>query len=147
MRYTDYVSLVKPRNSTFSDYVNRKMHESEIGYNFDSKFGMKDCTRAKFARLFKEMIELENELELQRKYKIATISARDVYRAIDQDMKGFCTLTDYFAFFESKYCGEIPVSTEEIQYLFKRHDRQRDGRVALADLEWELSPIPGMGPC
>lgn len=35
MRYTDYVNLVKPRNHDFSDYVNRKMHESDIGYNFD----------------------------------------------------------------------------------------------------------------
>ena len=104
MRFTDYVNLVKPRSEPFSDYVNRRMHESDIGYNFDSSYGMKDSTKQKFARLFTDMIELENDLELQRKYKIAQISIRDVYRAIDQDVKGFCTLADYYAFFESKYC-------------------------------------------
>lgn len=102
---------------------------------------MKPDTRQKFARLFRELIETECELEMQRHFKIGQISARDVYRSIDSDMKGFCTLNDYYAFFESKYCEDLPVSTEEIQYLFKRHDRQRQGRVTVGDLEWELLPL------
>jgi len=129
MRYTDYVNLVKPRSHEFSDYVNRKMHDSEIGFNFDHSFGMKDATKQRFGKLFREMIELENELELQRKYKISQIDVKEVYRSIDTDMKGFCTLSDYYAFFESKYCSDLPVSTEEVTYLFKRHDRMRQGRV------------------
>jgi hypothetical protein len=40
-------------------------------------------------------------------------------------MKGFCTLHDYFVFFEGFVPKELPMSTEEITYLFKRHDRQR----------------------
>ena len=35
----------------------------------------------------------------------------------------------------------MPVSTEDIQYLFKRHDRQRQGRVIETDLLAELQPI------
>ena len=56
-------------------------------------------------------------------------------------MKGFCTLHDYFAFFESSYCEDLPVSTEEITYLFKRHDKERQGRVTEADLRKELTPL------
>jgi hypothetical protein len=44
MRYTDYLNLVKPHNSEFSDYVNKRMHEAEVGYDFDQSFGMKDET-------------------------------------------------------------------------------------------------------
>ena len=141
MRYTDYVNMVKPKNHEFSDYVNRRMHESAVGYDFDKAFGMKDATKDKFAKLFRELIQTECELELQRQYKINAVSVSGIYRSIDCDMKGFCTLNDYFAFFESKYCEELPVSTEEVQYLFKRHDRLRQGRVMLEDLEWELMPF------
>lgn len=64
MRYTDYLNLVKPHNSEFSDYVNKRMHEADLGYDFDKSFGMKDETKAKFGRLFRDMIQLENEVEL-----------------------------------------------------------------------------------
>lgn len=64
MRYTDYLSLIKPRNSEFSEYVNRKMHDSDLGYDLSLSFGMKEPTRQKFGKLFKDMVTLENELEL-----------------------------------------------------------------------------------
>ena len=111
MRYTDYLNLVKPHNSEFSDYVNKRMHEAEVGYDFDQSFGMKDETKYKFGHLFRDMIVSENELELQRKYKITKICINSVYRSIDVDMKGFCTLNDYFGYFESNYSEDLPVST------------------------------------
>ena len=33
MRYTDWVSLMKPRAPEFSDYVNKKIQETEAGYD------------------------------------------------------------------------------------------------------------------
>ena len=33
LRYTDYLDLVKPRNPEFSDYVNKKLYDSGIGYD------------------------------------------------------------------------------------------------------------------
>lgn len=117
------------------------MRESEIGYSFEPNLGLSESTGFKFAQLFEDIIRLENELELQRQYKIPQINLSDLYHSIDKEMKGFCTLHDYFAFFESTYCEDLPVSTEEITYLFKRHDRERQGRVTEADLRKELTPI------
>lgn len=141
MRYTDYLSLVKPRNPDFSDYVNRRINEGLVGCDSSLSFGMKEITKQRFGKLFIDMAQLENELEKQRKYKIQQVSPQDLFRAIDVDIKGFCTLHDYFVFFEGFVPKELPVSTEEITYLFKRHDRQRQGRVTEADLTWELTPI------
>ena len=56
-------------------------------------------------------------------HKIPQVDIRELFRVVDSDHKGFCTLHDYFRFFEANYCDTLPVSTEEIQYLFKRHDR------------------------
>lgn len=56
MRYTDYLNLIKPRNSEFSEYVNRKMNDGEIGYDLSLSFGMKEVTRNKFGKLFKDMV-------------------------------------------------------------------------------------------
>lgn len=40
------------------------MHDPDIGYDLNLSFGMKESTRVKFGRLFKDMVQLENELEL-----------------------------------------------------------------------------------
>lgn len=75
------------------------MHDSEIGYDLSLSFGMKDSTRLKFGKVFKEMVQLENELEMQRKYKISQINISELFRTIDTELKGFCTLHDYYTFF------------------------------------------------
>lgn len=49
MRYTDFLDLVKPRNPEFSQYVNRKMRESTIGYSFEANLGLTEQTGFKFA--------------------------------------------------------------------------------------------------
>lgn len=49
MRYTDFLDLVKPRNPEFAQYVNRRMHESSVGYSFDPNLGLGEQTGAKFA--------------------------------------------------------------------------------------------------
>jgi hypothetical protein len=57
MRYTDYINLVKPRNPEFAEYVNRKISNSnEIGYDLSLSFGMKEETKVKFGKLFKDMV-------------------------------------------------------------------------------------------
>ena len=32
--YTDFIDLVKPRNQEFSEYVNRKIRNCSLGYEF-----------------------------------------------------------------------------------------------------------------
>lgn len=49
MRYTDFLDLLKPRNPEFSQYVNRRMRESEIGYTFEVNLGLTEQTGYKFA--------------------------------------------------------------------------------------------------
>ena len=68
------------------------MHESPVGYSFEPNLGLSQKTGAKFAQLFDDMIRLENDLEIQRKYKISQVNIRQLYMHIDRDMKGFCTL-------------------------------------------------------
>ena len=65
MRYTDYLTLIKPRSPEFADYVSRRMNEdsSEPRGELDG-FGMKPETRQKFSKLFKELVKSETELEL-----------------------------------------------------------------------------------
>jgi hypothetical protein len=57
---------------------------------------MKEVTRERFAKVFKDMVQLENEIELERKNKINNINISELYRSIDIDRKGFCTLHDYY---------------------------------------------------
>jgi hypothetical protein len=49
MRYTDFLDLVKPRNTEFAQYVNRRMHDSVVGYSFEPNLGLGPQTGKKFA--------------------------------------------------------------------------------------------------
>lgn len=50
MRYTDFAALMKPRNHEFSDYVNKRIHDSMASPNeFEESLGMRqDATRQRF---------------------------------------------------------------------------------------------------
>ena len=64
MRYTDYLTFIKPRSPDFADYVSRRMNEdSSEPQGEQDGFGMKSETRQKFGRLFKELVRSEAELE------------------------------------------------------------------------------------
>lgn len=78
---------------------------------------------------------------MHRKYKLSQINIRDAFRCIDLSGHGYCTLEDYYNFFEEYYSEDLPVSTEEIDYLFKRHDREKLGRVTEAEFLKELMPL------
>jgi len=56
MRYTDYLNIIKPRNPEFSDYVNRKMQDGDVGYDLTLSFGMKEITKGKFGKLFRDLV-------------------------------------------------------------------------------------------
>ena len=62
--YTDFIDLVKPRNPEFSEYVNRKIRNSSLGYEYyEEGLGLTQETRLKFSKLFLNMICLERDLE------------------------------------------------------------------------------------
>lgn len=55
MRYTDYLTLIKPRAPDFADYVSRRMNEDHCNSSNtadEASFGMKDETKHKFGKLF-----------------------------------------------------------------------------------------------
>ncbi len=70
------------------------MEDCSPGVLIDESYGMTDETKSKFGKMFKDMVQLEDELELYRKQKLRVL-AKDVYDAIDTDRKGFCTLQNY----------------------------------------------------
>ena len=60
---------------------------------------------------------------------------------MDRYKRGYTTLEDYYVFIEEFYCEDLPISTEEIDYLFKRHDKEKMGRVTEATFLKELMPL------
>ncbi len=49
-------------------------------------------------------------------------------------------IEDYVQYFKAYYPGEVPFSMDDINYLFKRHDRQREGKVSDIDFTREIYP-------
>ena len=78
---------------------------------------------------------------MHRKYKLSQINIRDAFRCVDRQMKGYALLEDYYNFFENFYSEELPIATEDIEYLFKRHDKEKIGRVTEASFLKELMPL------
>ena len=65
----------------------------------------------------------------------------DAFKCIDQQNKGYALLDDYYNFFEQFYCEDLPVSSEEIEFLFNRHNKEKVGRVTEAVFLKELMPL------
>lgn len=66
------------------------MEDSSPGFDIGESYSMTDQTKIKFGTLFKDMVVLENELELYRK-KLKVLAA-DLFDEIDTDKKGFCSV-------------------------------------------------------
>ena len=149
MRYNDFEKLLKPRSKKFASYVKRKIQlekhgggdDTEADMNVQTDIGVTAKTHIMVGKFFEDLLQLENQLELSRKYKLATINIKDAFAVIDMDRKGYATLADYYTFFEEYYTDEMPISSEEIDYLFKRHDKEKLGRVSEAVFLKELMPI------
>ena len=75
-------------------------------------------------KFFEDLLQLENQLEMHRKYKISQLNIKDAFRCIDKVGKGYATIDDYYQFFEEYYHEDIPLAKEEIDYLFHRHDKE-----------------------
>lgn len=112
-----------------------------ISANQETEAGLSFPTHMKVGKLFEDLLQQENQLEMHRKYKLSQINIRDAFRCMDAYGHGFLTLEDYYNFFEEYYCENLPVSTEEIDYLFKRHDKESLGRVTEATFLKELMPM------
>lgn len=89
-------------------------------------------------KLFEDMVILENQLEIQRKRKIKQINIKDLFKIIDHNDKGYAIFDDYLKFFEEFYNGKLPISQEEIRYLFKRHDKEGNNFVKEIEFLKEL---------
>ena len=92
-------------------------------------------------KFFEDLIILENELEKQRRTKLTQINIKDLFRCIDQEMKGYATFEDYTRFFQDCYKHEIPISNEEITYLYRRHCRVDESHVTEIAFLKELLPL------
>ena len=61
---------------------------------------MQAATHIKMGKFFEDLLQLENQIELVRKYKLSQINIKDAFKCFDQDRKGYATLEDYYVFFE-----------------------------------------------
>lgn len=137
---------MKPKSKEFKSYVQRKLKlqkEADMAANVNqqTELGVTALTHMKLGQLFEDLLQLENQLEMHRKYKLSQINIRDCFRCMDRFKRGYLTLKDYYNFFEDYYCEDLPVSTEEIDYLFKRHNKEKMGRVTEATFLKELMPL------
>lgn len=146
MRYPDFESMMKPRNRKFASYVARKMKLQKDGNAIENivaetGLGIQGATHVKLGKFFDDLLQKENDIEMSRKYKLSQINIKDAFKCFDVDRKGYATLEDYFTFFEEYYTDEMPITTEEIEYLFRRHDKEKIGRVTEAVFLKELMPL------
>ena len=120
---------MRPKNKEFQSYVQKKLKSQKDGDVVVSLYqqtevGISYETHMKLGKLFEDLLQLENQLEMHRKYKLSQINIRDAFRCIDRHGKGYATLDDYYQFFENFYSEDLPLAAEEIDYLFHRHDKE-----------------------
>jgi hypothetical protein len=108
--------------------------------------GISEETHLKLRKLFLDALILENELERQRRSPEMRAEVEDAHlivfnTMIDRRRRGYALVDDYLEFFKEHYYGGLPFTHEDICYLFKRHDRFKQGKVTSADFLRDISPL------
>ena len=94
---------MRPKNKEFQSYVQRKLKDAKRDITSlyqKTEIGLNPDTHMKLGKLFEDLLQLENQLEMHRKYKLSQINIRDAFRVMDFGRRGYTTLEDYYSFFE-----------------------------------------------
>jgi len=108
--------------------------------------GISEETHLKLRKLFLDALILENELERQRRSVEVRGEVEDAHLVvfntlIDRERKGYASVDDYLSYFNTCYSGGLPFTHDDICYLYKRHDRFKQGRVVSSDFLREIAPL------
>ena len=95
-------------------------------------------------KLFEDLTALEVELEKLRYHLTKFVNEAELRmifrRGMDRGGKGYALIEDYLDFFKRHYTGEMPFSPDDINNLFKRHDKFRRQKVLESDFVKEILP-------
>ena len=139
--YTDFMQLLAPRNPEFATYAQKKVRGDAKLQQIER--GVSEETHMMLRKLFEDMTVFENDLERARKGRIGKeINGNDIFNLINEQQEEFVSINDYLKYFKENYVGELPFCSEDVGYLFKRHDRYKQGRVSQTDFIRELMPLP-----
>jgi len=163
LSYADFLTLMIPKNPDFASFIRRKIREESIANGFEGYHGrsnhheeeMEDAllsegiseeTHLKLRKTFLDLLILENELERQRRSQELRAEVEDAHLVvfntmIDRQRKGYAVVDDYLEFFKDHYHGGLPFTHDDICYLFKRHDRSKQGKVISTDFLRDISPL------
>ncbi len=69
------------------------------------------------------------------------INLKEVFAYADAKEKGYLGEEEYSKFFQEFYQGDMPVSKEDVQYLFMKHNKEKTGKVGQIQFIKEFLPI------
>lgn len=154
LTYTDFLALVMPKNADFAAFMRKRLREVDNTASTGSlnngdallNRGISEETHLKLRKLFLDSLILENELERQRRSCEVRGEVEDAHLVvfntlIDRERKGHATVDDYLEYFKACYSGGLPFTHDDICYLFKRHDRFKQGKVVSSDFLREIAPL------
>lgn len=154
LTYTDFLALMMPKNQDFAAFMRRKIRDDTSGADYPRSEtdedllarGVSEETHLKLRKLFLDSLILENELERQRRSPELRAEVEDAHlivfnTMIDKGRKGYASCEDYLEFFKEHYYGGLPFTHEDICYLYKRHDRFKQGKVVSSDYLKDITPL------
>jgi hypothetical protein len=139
-----------PKNQDFAAFMRKRIRESDATSSLENadvlNRGVSEETHLKLRKLFLDALLLENELERQRRSVEVRGEVEEAHLVvfntlIDRERKGLASVDDYLSYFNQCYHGGLPFTHEDICYLFKRHDRFKQGRVVSSDFLREIAPL------
>ena len=84
----------------------------------------------KIMKFFEDLVEGERLIEARRRRpEMKEINIRDVFYFMDSEGRGSLDSEDYIKLFEEFYNSKLPVSLEDINYLFMKHDKEKTGQI------------------
>jgi Ca2+-binding EF-hand superfamily protein len=135
--YNDFSEMILPQKYEYSKLIQRREISSTSSLSYDTRF--------KFSNLLKTIIENEKNVELFRKLLNANIFFNSIkaFNLIKPKYRDYITITDLQLFFRM---NSVNVLGAEVELLFRRLDKNRDGVVSCQEVMNNLKLVPSRNP-
>ena len=137
INFADFFDIVVPFEKEYRTTVEERLPRSCCPCRCIDVFSYSTISTLK--NLFKLLIETENEINnFRRGLGILRIKLRDIFSLVDYLNRGYFTNEDLVEYFQKQ---NIPYDDKDLDLLFIRLDKNRNGKIDFKEIEDELQTL------
>ena len=139
LRFSEFADALTPKDRVYANMLNERRSNYNVR-NPEDAFSY--LTKLDFTDLLKKMLRIEGQSEDIRKSvnRRPLFRISDAFEALDENKNGYLSKQEFGSLLEEH---RLYASQKDLDLLFSKYDRDRDGRVSYSEFFNEILPKEG----